>query len=90
MEEIVNLISNLGFPISISVALFYFLSKLLTTQFDASAKREEAMMAESKAREDRYAAQLDRFAESLNNFNITLTKIDTRLAWLEQQMNKGD
>lgn len=90
MEDITSLISNLGFPIGISLALFYFLSKFLTAQMDASARREQALMDESKTREERYLIQMDKFSENLNNFNITLTKIDTRLASLEQQIQKDD
>ena len=90
MEEIVNLISSLGFPVAIAVSVFYFYTKFVGEQMDACAKREAALMDESRTREDKLTLQLDKFSESLNNFNLTLTKIDTRLEWLEKQIAKED
>lgn len=89
MEEIVNLISTLGFPIAVAVAAFFFYTQFVKEQMAACAKREEALLAESRSREDKLTAQLDKFSNSLNNFNITLTKIDTRLEFLEKQ-GKGE
>ncbi len=86
MEEVINLISTLGFPIAIAIAAFYFYTAFVKDQMAAYSKREEALLEESKKREEKYAAQLDKFTESLNNFNITLTKIDTRLEYLEKQI----
>lgn len=88
MEEIINVISTLGFPIACAVALFFFYTKFIEKQMDECAKREEKLLAEGREREDRYASQLDKFADSLNNFNLTLTKIDTRLETLEKLIQK--
>lgn len=90
VDEVINLVSSLGFPIAISIAVFYFYTKFVNDQMAACSKREESLLAESRAREDKLTAQLDKFSESLNNFNITLTKIDTRLEYLEKQKNKED
>ena len=79
MEEIVSLISSLGFPVGIAVIAFYFYTKFVGEQMEAYAKREEKL-----------TAQLDKFSESLNNFNVTLTKIDTRLEYLEKQTPKEE
>lgn len=86
MEEVINIISTLGFPVAVAVAAFYFYTSFVKEQMAAYSKREEALLEESKKREEKYAAQLDKFTESLNNFNITLTKIDTRLEYLEKQI----
>lgn len=85
MEDLVNVVSTLGFPIAISLIIFYFYTKFVSEQMAQCAKREEALMEESRSREDKLNIQLDKFAESLNNFNTTLIKIDTRLELLEKQ-----
>lgn len=90
MEDIVNVISTLGFPIATSIAIFYFAIKFIEAQVKQYSQREEKLIEAYKANEDRYSKQLDKFAESLNNFNITLTKIDSRLACLEEQLRKND
>jgi hypothetical protein len=90
MEDIVNVISTLGFPIATSIAIFYFAIKFVEAQVKQYSQREQNLIEAYKANEDRYAKQLDKFAESLNNFNITLTKIDSRLAWLEEQLRKNN
>ena len=84
MEDLVSIVGTLGFPIAIALIVFYFYTKFVSDQMAQCSKREEALMAESRNREDKLNAQLDKFAESLNNFNLTLIKIDTRLELLEK------
>ena len=84
MEDLVSIVGTLGFPIAIALIVFYFYTKFVADQMAQCAKREEALMAESRSREDKLNTQLDKFAESLNNFNTTLIKIDTRLELLEK------
>lgn len=84
MEDLVSVVSTLGFPIAMALVAFYFYTKFVAEQMAQCSKREEALMAESRSREDKLNAQLDKFAESLNNFNTTLIKIDTRLELLEK------
>lgn len=90
MDEIINVISTLGFPVFVAVALFYFAIKFIETQIAQYAEREVKLIEAYKTNEERYSAQLDKFTESLNNFNITLTKIDSRLEALEKAVNKGE
>lgn len=88
MEEFINVISTLGFPMAIAVAAFFVYYKFVEKQMEACAARENALMEQSKAREDKLSAQLDKFTEALNNFNISLTKIDTRLEIIEKEVHK--
>ena len=88
MEDIVSVVSTLGFPMAIAIAAFFVYYKFVSSQMDACAKREEALMEQSKSREDKLSAQLDKFTEALNNFNISLTKIDTRLEIIEKEVHK--
>lgn len=84
MEDLVNVVSSLGFPMAFALIAFYFYTKFVSEQMAQCAKREEALMEESRSREEKLNIQLDKFAESLNNFNTTLIKIDTRLELLEK------
>ena len=90
MEDIISIVSTLGFPIAMAIVAFYFYTKFVNEQMAACSKREETLLAESRSREDKLNAQLDKFAESLQNFNTTLIKIDTRLEFLEKQASKED
>lgn len=90
MEDIINVVSTLGFPIAMAIVAFYFYTKFVNEQMAQCSKREETLLAESRSREDKLNAQLDKFAESLQNFNTTLIKIDTRLEFLEKQTSKED
>lgn len=44
MEEVVNIISNLGFPIAISIATIGFIFKLITEEREENKNREERLM----------------------------------------------
>ena len=44
MEDIVNIISNLGFPIAISVVTIAFMCKLITEEREENRNREERLM----------------------------------------------
>ena len=90
MEEVINIISTLGFPIFVAVALFYFATKFIESQMKQYAEREEKLIEAYKANEDRYTAQIDKFSEVLRDFNVTLTKIDARLELLEKAANKEE
>lgn len=90
MEEVINIISTLGFPIFTTVALFYFVVKYLDKQIEDNNKREAQIISACNAREERFSEQIDRLADTLNNFNITLTKIDGRLEALEKIINQGE
>lgn len=88
MEDLVNVVSTLGFPMAIAIAAFFIYYKFVEKQMDACAARENALMEQGKQREDKLSAQLDKFADALNNFNISLTKIDTRLEIIEKQIQE--
>lgn len=44
MEDIVNIISNLGFPIAISIVTIAFVFKLIMVEREENQKREERLM----------------------------------------------
>ena len=90
MEEIINLVSTLGFPIAVAVAVFYFGIKFIEGQVKQYAEREDKLIAAYNANLDRFTSQLDKFSDILQDFNTTLTRIDTRLEQLEETINKKE
>ena len=44
MEDVVNIISNLGFPIAISIVTIAFVYKLITEEREENKNREERLM----------------------------------------------
>ena len=44
MEDIVNIISNLGFPIAVSIVTIAFVYKLITEEREENRNREERLM----------------------------------------------
>ena len=75
MEPIIQLISNLGFPIACVIACGYYIMQM------TKQARED-----TKAREERLYSQLDKFSTSLNNFNTTLIRIDARVGVIEDKL----
>lgn len=88
MDEIVSIVSTLGFPMAIAIIAFFVYYKFVSSQMEACANRENALMEQSKQREEKLSAQLDKFTDALNNFNISLTKIDTRLELIEKEIHR--
>lgn len=83
MENITNIVSTLGFPVCVSLALFYFATKFIESQIKGYNEREEKLINAYNLNLDRFTSQIDRFNEALCNFNATLNKIDSRLQVLE-------
>lgn len=76
MEDAVNIIQTVGVPIFAMLALGWFVMKLWDQQ-----------NTDNKEREHKYQEQIAKFSDALTAFNITLTKIDTRLNYLEEHKN---
>lgn len=77
MDQVVQIISTLGFPIFVALALGYIGYKFL-----------QESRADNIRREDRLFSQLEKFGESLDNFNTTLIKIDARLEAVEKKISQ--
>lgn len=90
MDEVVNIISTLGFPIATTIGIFYFATRFIEAQVKQYNDREDKLIEAYNVNLTRFTSQIDRFNETLNNFNITLNKIDTRLAVLEEAILKEE
>ena len=75
MDNISDIIANLGFPIACVLGCAYFIYNNNKSQREDSQKRE-----------DRMFKQLENFGITMDNFNQTLTKIDSRLEALENKV----
>lgn len=78
MQDVVNMINTVGFPIACVIACGYFIYK--TNQQNRQ---------DNKDREDKMYKQLDKFGDNLDKFNDTLNKIDSRLEAVEKAINKA-
>lgn len=76
---IINLVSNLGFPIVVTIILFYFVWQL----HNDNKEREDKLYKQMEQMQENQNEQIERFGTSLDNFGKTLSSIDTRLSILE-------
>ena len=77
MNEIVNIISTVGFPISSCLLYMMFIYK------DRQQSREENIKSEEKLME-----QISRFNEIMGNFNDTLISLDKRIEHIENNLKE--
>ena len=68
MNDVINIITNLGFPISCVIACGYYINKINTQLRNDNISRESNLMN-----------KLDNFSDTMIKFNETLTKIEIRL-----------
>ena len=72
MNDIVNIISTVGFPISSCILYMFYIYKDKQQTREENAKREEKLME-----------QISRFNEIMTNFNDTLISLDKRIEHIE-------
>ena len=77
VNDIVNIISTVGFPISSCVLYMYYIYK------DKNQSREENLK-----REDKLMEQISRFNEIMNHFNNTLISLDKRIENIENNLKE--
>ena len=77
MNDIVSIISTVGFPISNCLLYMYYIYK------DKQQTREEHLK-----REDKLMEQLSKFNEIMNHFNNTLISLDKRIENIEENLKE--
>ena len=75
MNDIVNIISTVGFPITSCILYMFYIYK------DKQQTREEHLKRENKLME-----QLSKFNEIMNHFNDTLISLDMRIENIEENL----
>ena len=77
MNDITNLITNLGFPIVCVIACAYFIIYII------KAGREE-----NKRREEKYIETINKFSVVLEKVNDNLSAINKRLEYFENKLDE--
>ena len=77
MNDITNLITNLGFPIVCVVACAYFINYII------KAEREE-----NQLREQKYIDTINKFSVVLEKVNDNLSAINKRLEYFENKLDE--
>ena len=77
MNDVVNLITNLGFPIVCVIACAYFINYII------KAEREE-----KQKREEKYINTINNFSVVLDKVNDNLTTNNKRLEYIENKLDE--
>ena len=77
MDDIVTLITNLGFPIVCVIACAYFINYII------KAEREE-----NQKREEKYIETINKFSVVLEKVNDNLSAINKRLEYFENKLDE--
>ena len=77
MNEIINLVTNLGFPIVCVIACAYFINYII------KAEREE-----NQKREEKYINTINNFSVVLDKVNDNLVNNNKRLEYIENKLDE--
>ena len=77
MNDVVNLITNLGFPIVCVIACAYFINYII------KAEREE-----NQKREEKYIETINKFSVVLDKVNDNLIANNKRLEYIENKLDE--
>ena len=77
MNDIINLITNLGFPIVCVIGCAYFINYII------KADREE-----NQKREEKYIETINKFSVVLEKVNDNLSAINKRLEYFENKLDE--
>ena len=77
MNDIVNLITNLGFPIVCVIACAYFINYIIKAERNENQKREE-----------KYIDTINKFSVVLEKVNDNLSAMNKRLEYFENKLNE--
>ena len=77
MNDVANLITNLGFPIVCVIACAYFINYII------KAEREE-----NQKREEKYIETINQFSVVMDKVNDNLIANNKRLEYIENKLDK--
>ena len=77
MNDVANLITNLGFPIVCVIACAYFINYII------KAEREE-----NQKREEKYIETINNFSVVMDKVNDNLTTNNKRLEYIENKLDE--
>ena len=76
MNDVVNLITNLGFPIVCVIACAYFINNIV------KAEREE-----NQKREEKYIDTINKFTVAMDKVNDNIITNNKRLEYIENKLD---
>ena len=77
MIDIINLITNLGFPIVCVIACAYFINYIIKAERNENQRREE-----------KYIETINKFSVVLEKVNDNLSAINKRLEYFENKLDE--
>ena len=77
MNDVTNLITNLGFPIVCVIACAYDINYIIKAERDENQKREE-----------KYIDTINKFSVVLEKVNDNLSAMNKRLEYFENKLNE--
>ena len=77
MNDIINLITNLGFPIVCVIACAYFINYIIKAERQENQKREE-----------KYIETINKFSDVLEKVNDNLSANNKRLEYIENKLDE--
>ena len=77
MNDVVNLITNLGFPIVCVIACAYFINYIIKTEREENQKREE-----------KYIETINNFSVVMDKVNDNLINNNKRLEYIENKLDE--
>ena len=77
MNDITNLVTNLGFPIVCVIACAYFINYII-----------KAERSENQKREEKYIDTINKFSVVLEKVNDNLSAINKRLEYFENKLDE--
>ena len=77
MNDIINLITNLGFPIVCVIGCAYFINYII-----------KAERSENQKREEKYIDTINKFSVVLEKVNDNLSAINKRLEYFENKLDE--
>ena len=77
MNDVVNLITNLGFPIVCVIACAYFINYIIKSEREENQKREE-----------KYIETINNFSVVMDKVNENLINNNKRLEYIENKLDE--
>lgn len=87
MENILEIIQTLGFPIAVTIAMACFCKMIIVRVMDENKVRETKLLEENAAREERYNVLLREQSEKMDEISKTLAAINYKIDSLTEEKN---
>lgn len=87
MNETVNIISTLGFPIAVSIALGWFINKTITNFTDDNRDREKSIMVEMSKINDTNKELVQSNKEVVRTNSVLVDEMTKKLSGIDMKLD---